>query len=176
MSDFINDIVEWGKKQQPYDIDKTGWGFDHTLLKRIEENDISLKELELYLTHASLEQWEQFIDLLRNNKTITSIDMGHSNIDSSSLVKLIKMLETNSTIESLNLTDILYTDEHVETFVSVLQINKTLTELKLGMWGNDKFTHIEDLLSRNKYLKSQKGGSYINVYLENKDKYILLKK
>lgn len=176
MSNFINDMGKWNKEHQPCYIDKTGWGFDPILLKRIEENDISLKELELYLTHASPEEWEQLIDLLRNNKTITSVDIGHSNIDSSSLVKLIKMLETNSTIESLNLTDILYTDEHVETFVSVLQINKTLTELKLGMWGNDKFTHIEDLLSRNKYLKSQKGGSYINIYLQNKDKYILLKK
>ena len=94
-------------------------------------HNTTLKRLEMYGSHFSIQHMISLSFVLRKNHTLVSLDLGNCNIDSDGAYQLANGLCTNDTLQELNLYDNPIEAVGAAVFAEMLRTNHTIVKLHL---------------------------------------------
>ena len=129
-------------------------------------HNTTLKELDMWGSHFSLQNTISLASVLRTNHTLVYLNLGHCNIDSDGACQLASALCTNNTLQKLYLQDNPIGVKGATAFAEMLLKNKSLKVLDLlddsiGEEGTQKLidslkhnTTVEQLVLHEKYKSS----------------------
>ena len=108
------------------------------IFAEVLQNKYVVQPLHLSLNHVKLHLTDKigcpFIEILRNNKSVTHFDLSHNAISESDMHHIFQGLQCNTTLVHLDLSDsgILATEKTGQPLIEMLQKNCTLKHLNLS--------------------------------------------
>ncbi|XP_054627589.1 tropomodulin-2 [Dunckerocampus dactyliophorus] len=138
-----NNVVKGEKMNPVFDEPPNPTNVDETL-NRIKSNDASLTEVNLNnIKNIPIPTLKEFAKAMEKNTRVTKFSMAATRSNDPIAVAFSEMLRENKTLRSLNLESNFITGAGMQVLIDALRDNDTLTEIKIDNQRQQLGTNVE---------------------------------